>query len=800
LKEELNFKVVKQEINILEKIKETYLPYWHFFLIAFIFSIFISFIYLRYTPKSYEINSKILIKDDNSKSGVGASKILEALDVFAEKKVVENEVEVLQSWPLMEEVVKNLNLYATQQTDGRIVGSELYGIYAPLNIIALNPDSISVPEDYNKSGKLITIDYKNFQFEFENKKYRFGDSIEIAGNFFKINLNPKFNYKDQYSRIRIQLNEVHPLAISLVKNLTLDPTSKKSTVLKATFVTNVPEKGLDILNELFRIYKKEALEDKNLVSTQTITFLDARLRKVKNDLDSVEADIVTFKKKNNIVDIEKEGQVYLNAAKESDSKLTSVSLQLSILDEIEAYLNNKGLNPGTVPSLIGISDPILLQLLVKLNEAESNLTKISAITNKNNDQQKQIITEIKDIKRNIRENVKNIRANLNSTKQNLENDFAKNNEFLKNIPQKQRQLIEVSRDELIKNATYSFLLQKREETAMSYASAVADSKVIEAADLNKTSKKPNSKLIYVFGLMISTFICIGIITIKEDFNSKVIFRKDIESTTQVPIIAELMQSSDAKDIVIKDGGRSLLAEQFRFLRTNLSYFGINKNKKVILISSSISGEGKSFVSSNLAISLSLTGKSVVILELDLRKPKISKTFNLPRDNGISNYLIGQAVLDDIIQPILDTDNLFVIGSGPIPPNPTELISSDYFPELMSLLRERFDYIIMDTPPIGLVTDAQILANYTDMSIFVVRHDYTPKFYLDMLSKYFAQNQFKSPSIVFNGLKPRGIAYGKYGYSYGYGYGYGYGEYGTGGYFTKDASRKKLGFLSKIFRS
>jgi len=366
--------------------------------------------------------------------------------------------------------------------------------------------------------------------------------------------------------------------------------------------------------------------------------------------------------------------------------------------------------------------------------------------------------------------------------------------MLRRIPQQERGLIDVTREQTIKNNIFSYLLQKREETALNSASTIADLKVIENASFFGPIK-PIAKNYYLAGILIGVLIAAFIILLREQFNRKVLFTNEIEDKTKVPVVGEIIQVTSKSPIVIQEGKRTIIAEQFRSLRTNLSFMALSEDAKTTLITSNISGEGKSFISINLAISHTLTDKKVALLELDLRKPRLSNLLDVSRDPGISNYLVGKIPIEGIIKET-KIKNLFVVSAGAIPPNPSELILSNKFKEMMEELKKKFDYLIIDSAPIGPVSDSLLLKDYADTTIFVVRHNATPKMYLKLIDNLSKQNKFKNMCIVFNGLKRRGIGgnygYGSYGYG-NYGFGYGYGEGGQG-YYIKE---EKKGFMTKI---
>jgi capsular exopolysaccharide synthesis family protein len=397
------------------------------------------------------------------------------------------------------------------------------------------------------------------------------------------------------------------------------------------------------------------------------------------------------------------------------------------------------------------------------------------------------VDAINKLRPQILENIKSQRKNLEAGRNNI---ITTNNEYaamLKTVPEKERELLSISRQQAIKNNIYTFLLQKREETALSFASAVADSRVIDQAESGNVPVSPKRNLIYLAAILCALVIGVGIIFIKDIFTRTVQQRDEVEKYTDIPVLGEVLYDRSKTPIVITEGKRSFIAEQFRQLRTSLAYMGVDESHKKIMITSSISGEGKSFIAINLGMSLSLMDKKVVLLELDLRKPKVSEQFNVSRHVGLSNYLIGKTTMEEIIKPT-GHPNLSLITSGPIPPNPSELISNGRLPELLAFLENHFDYILIDTAPVNPVTDAFIISPMADVSLYVVRDKYTPKLFLKKIGEKLRTQSLKNPAIVYNGIRGKGI--GKYGYGNGYGYGYGYG-------YTED--EEKEGWWKRIFR-
>ena len=778
----------KQELDIVAKITHAYLPYWPLFIVTTAFSMIVAILYLRSEVPSYVASAKVLLKDPNKGSD---TKILDALNIFGDKKIVDNEIVVMRSATLMTDVVRTLNIYAFVFNKGKVKVEDLYGSNSPLWIEAVNKDRIQSTGRY-----FFTMDWVHKKILVDGKKISFDSTIDINGALYLLKVNPDYNTQLIGKNFFFQIVDPGSVAGSIVGNLRVFPTSTQSTVLNAALEISEPEKGKAILNTLFQIYNRNAVVDKNQNSTQTLAFIDDRLRLVSGQVDSVEKKIVAFKSSEKIFDLSKQSENYLNTIKTLDQKVTEIDLQMDILNDINNYVRSKGTRTGTVPAISLISDPILADLLKQLYQLEGELSKIKTFVGDKSEAVIEKEGEISKVKHDILENIANIRKTYSTSKNFNQGILNQNNNLLSSIPQKERALLEISRNQAVKNALLTFLLQKREETAISAASNVPDLRVVELPTASG-QVKPVAKNYYITGLIIGILLSVFVVLIKEQFNSKILFRMEIDTKTHVPMVGELLQVSTDNPIVVLEGKRSIIAEQFRSLRTNLGFMGVNDtNNKTILITSSISGEGKSFVGINLAIAFSFLNKRVALLELDLRKPRLSKLMELPRDPGISNFLIGKAVINDIIKPT-KINNLFVVSSGPIPPNPTELIMRPEFKIMMDDLKSRFDYIIIDTAPVGPVSDAHLISSFADTTLFVVRHDFTPKLFLKMIKSVYEENRFKNMAIVFNGLKKRGISLysSDYrGYEYGYGYGYGYGGYPYG-----DKSKSSSGSLLQTFK-
>ena len=746
-----------------------YLRYWYWFVLSLAVCLTAAYVQLRYATPIYQINSTLLIKSQNS----GTSDILKELQPSTGDKNVENEIELLKSRGLMQRVVNDLNLTVAYFQQGQVRSDEeIYGT-SPIRLQPIRPTALA--------GKGIFVNILNHkQFELQDEdgnhkgKFNFSQSVNSGYGTFRVFLNDSL-YRKNNDLIKVALYDQLNMAERYRSALQVQLLNPKSTVLKLTIEDAVPAKGKAILNSLLAAYNYTTLTDKNREATNTIRFIDERLRLITNELGDVERDVETYKSAKGITDLSEEGTLYLGKVNENDAKLNELDIQAKVLAGVENYLNSS--QTGVAPATLMVSDPVLMGLLTKLNELEGEQEKYQRSSQPDNPFLKTVTAQITSTKASIRENLTNQKNNLALTRTSLKGQNRRFESSIRTIPRKEREFITIKRQQGIKESLYLLLLQKKEETAISYASTVTDSQMFDAPYSPGYPIKPNKTNIYLVALLAGLLIPVGFISLKEVLNDTIQSRREIENETGLTIFGEIMKKpKELKDNIVDTKTNSVLAEQFKIIRANLPYVLGDAEPdigKVLLITSSISGEGKSFISINLTSSIAMLDKRVVVLELDLRKPKISTYLGISKDKGLSNYLIGQADVDELIKPTTLSPNMFVISSGPIPPNPSELLSNGRLETLLNELRKQFDYIILDTPPVGIVADATLVSEFADAAFYLVRHEYTPRTYMRLLNELKTSKRFKSINVIFNGVNYRNSS--EYGYGHGYGYKYGYGK-------------------------
>jgi tyrosine-protein kinase Etk/Wzc len=736
-----------------------FLPYWPLFIVLLAVTITCASIYIYLKQPVYRISANVLIKDE--KKGADDSRLTEAFNIYSTKKIVENEVEVLHSRSLVEKVVKKLDLYAPTFEKGMFQSFSAYNS-SPISVEAENPDSLEevklVYFNYNPNTKEVVI---------AGRKYPLNRWIDSRYGRMKFGLNQY--YKKQAARpLYFLLSPPKIIADKILSDLEVSSVNKLSSIVAIQYKDIKADRGENILNALIDVYNDEAVKSKNALAANTLVFIETRIKSVLNELDSIEDRVQRFRSKKSVIDLSEQGRVFLKNAGENELRLTEINMQLAVLDQVQRYVLEKDNTARIVPGALGVNDPILSQLLQKLYTSEIEYQKLKKTTGSGNPMMISLQNEIENIRPNIMENIKNQRTNLQASRDDLKHTNGVNVSELQEIPEKERQLTEVSRQKLIKSDMYSFLLRKREETALSYISNLADNRIIDRAEASIKPISPNLMLVFLIALIFSFVITIGLVSIKELLSTKILFRSEIEKFTNVPVVAEITKFSAEQPLIAKNLKTVSNVEQFRQLGVSIALIGKNISKKKILVTSSITNEGKSFVSTNLALTMASSGKKVVLLDLDLSKGRATEVFNLKGKKGSGDFLEGICEQYEIIYNT-PYNNLFVAPSGTTRVNSIELLLNGNLSKLFVFLENAFDYIIVDSPPINQLSDSYVIADFCNITLFLVRHKYTPKALIQYLDDNKKIKAFKNIHIVFNSIEGRGFVRKGYGIAYGYGY-------------------------------
>ena len=775
----------------------TLLVIWPWMLGSVIIALIIGNLYLRYATPIYSSYAELLIMDSKRGNATAEDDILQMLNMGRNNINIDNEIEVLKSRTTMSKVVSQLHLNVNYYVAGRFKNTTLYD-NKPFELVL--PDSVDltyrckVENDGAEGYIMIAQDGRKIHA-------KWGDTVSVE--FGKVVLRKTAAFSVTKLQYTVNVVPIVEAASRYMSTLNIGLPSKQSSHITISMTDIIPERSVDIINILMKIYMQNNIEDRNKVSNNIMAFINDRIDTVNHELTGIEKGIEQFKQQNNIANIGDQSQTLINSNAAMVDKLKDEEVALDVLSSISDYIQKADDRSMILPASL-LDNPGLAGLMNKYNTIQTEIETSLISTTPNNPITKNLIHQKNEVKQNIM-------AALASSKKELEIKVGKLKEALgiastkiKEVPAVERLFLEYSRRQNIKQEIYVFLLKKREETAMQKAAMVANANVIDPA-ISSGAVFPNHSKILMMSLLLGMGIPFSIIVLRRALNIKIISKSDILKVTAIPIIGEIGNNHSHQNIAVTKNSRTLISEQFRALRTNLQYLLIDKKDKVLMITSSMSREGKSFIAVNLSITLAMSGKKVILLEMDLRKPKIAKMLNIDGSIGFSSFSIGKADYNEMIIPSGIDPNLFIIPSGPVPPNPSELIFRSTTEELFQRLRNEYDYVIIDTSPVGLVTDAQLLNKFVDTTLYIVRQGLTYKQQINIPNDLFTSGKMPRMSIVVNDIVAnRGFAYGYgyeegyavpgYGYSYGYTYGYGYGSSYGNGYYVEDERKGILNWL------
>ena len=759
-------KMQSSEDNILTVLMSRFLPYWPLFAILFLVGLVLAKIYLWSAIPLYEATASLIIEDENK--GVHDAKMTEAINPFDSKKIVENEIEVLQSRALMGKVVNNLHLYAPIYEKRELGVDVLAYNSSPLVIEVKNPQNIPIRKSKGDFNKIF------FTYEPTTQEVNVVGKTHPIDKWVRVSSNSEVKFKENENAVNKPENPLyyvltHPKLVTaeLLDRLEVKATNKLSTVVTISYTDGSPKRAEDVVNNLLAAYNQKGFTDRNELAENTLSFIEDRMVEVGNQLEALEKKIQQYRSTEGVVDLSEQGKLYLQDVGKYDRQISDYRRQLAVLQSVEDYIVSKNNADGMVPSTADLSNPILSDLLQKLYNAELEYDKLKRTTGENNPMLLSVRNEIDKIRPSILENIQSQRNNLNANLANLNENSTKFNTALKDLPEKERTLLEISRTQTIKKELFSFLQKKREETALSYAPSGGDGRIVDMAESSLDPVRPKSIVVYLIALFLATAIGAAYVLGKELLNTKVLFRSEIEENTDIPVVIELpdvhLDERESQSVP----GEAVLLAHFRHLSNSLGLYDRNFSKKKILVTSSIPGEGKSFISINLAYSLAQAGKKVALLDMDFLKPYTSKRFQLSNVRGLLDYLGNRADFSDIINPVPGFRNLSLVPVGNPVEEHTQLLINGRLEHLFDQLSETFDYLIMDSPPLDVVSDANLLANFSDKTLLVVRHAHTPKKVVKHLKEKFGNRLAQNLAIVFNSVAKRGLLKGDYGYGYGY---------------------------------
>ena len=787
----------EEQVNIQELLFR-YLIHWPWFVISIIICIACAWGYLRLTTPIYNISATVLIKDEKKGGGASMSSDLEKMGLegfVSSSSNVDNEIEVLRSKSLAREVVNNLGLFVTYMDEDEFPSKELYHT-SPVLVSLTHQEADKLPgrmeinmilQPTGALGVQITVGEKEYQKQFDKLPAVFptdeGTVAFFANNDTLSAVCPENITKERH--ITAFINRPFSVLKEYVNSLSIAPTSKTTSVVVISLENTNTRRGRDYINKLLEMYNINANNDKNEVAQKTAEFIDERIGIISKELGSTEQDLENFKRSAGITDLSSEAQIALTGNAEYEKKRVENQTQINLVMDLQRYM--KGNEYEVLPSNSGLQDAASAGAIDRYNQMLVERKRLLRTSTENNPTIINLDTSIRAMRTNVQATLDATLKGLQITKEDLAREASRYSRRINDAPTQERQFVSIARQQEIKSGLYLMLLQKREENAITLAATANNAKIIDEALADDNPISPKKMLVYLAALVLGVGLPVGVIYLIGLTKFKIEGRADVEKLTSLPVVGDIpLADEKTGSIAVFENQNNLMSETFRNVRTNLQFM-LENGKNVILVTSTISGEGKSFISANLAISLSLLGKKVVIVGLDIRKPGLNKVFNIPKkEHGITQYLTNTtANLMDFVQPSDINKNLFILPGGTVPPNPTELLARGGLEKTIGTLKANFDYVILDTAPVGMVTDTLLIGRVADLSVYVCRADYTHKAEFTLINELAENNKLPNLCIAINGLDLNSrkygyyYGYGKYGKYYGYGkrygYGYGYGE-------------------------
>lgn len=774
---------------------------WKWFVLSLIICMGAAHIYLRYATPIYQSAAKLLIKDDEGSrsSFKGGNSIMSAtnLGIISNSNGIDNEMEILKSRTLAQQTVYDLKLYVNYRHEGKLKDHILYGdqevnidmdlehlkkLNAPMNLkITREGRNYHVTGSYN-----VPIDNNSFNPEavYIDKTFSaLPATIGTRVGVVRFTQNGNYMLRDGES-LKATMIAPEIAAGKYVGNLNVTESSKTTTIVDLVLNDEIPQRAIDYLKQLAIVYNRQANEDKNEIAVRTEQFINQRLEKINAELGSTEGQLENYKKRNNMVELKMNATQAVANADQYAQKLSEANTQVALLDELTRYMNEPSNRHQPIPSNVGLSDASATSLINEYNKIALQRNQLLHSASENSPTVTPLTAQLDDLNSSIKRAMTQARAGLRIQRNSIAAQAGKYEGQINNTPEQERMLTQIGRQQEVKSGLYLMLLQKREENSISLAATADKGKLIDTP-VFAGKVTPKNYMIMLIALILGLAIPAGILFLLEFFRYKIEGHNDVAKLTDLPIIADVAIASErAKtkaDIVVHENKNNLMEEIFRSLRTNLQFL-LKQHDKVIMFTSTTSAEGKTFIASNVAISFALLGKKVVLVGLDIRKPRLAELFGIDdHHHGITNLLVKDEVnWSDVKEQIVPSginDKLDILMAGPVPPNPGELVTRESLEQTMEQLKEHYDYILIDTAPVGLVTDTLALGRISNATVYVCRADFTQKASFGLINSLSMEKKLPNMSIVLNGVD---LSKKKYGYFYGYGKYGKYGKYGSNG--------------------
>jgi len=769
---------------------------WKWFVLSLIICLGLASIYLRYTIPIYQTYAKLLIKEENNSRGRNSLQYTTNLGMVSNSTGIDNEMEILKSSSIAIQAVKDLKLYTTYMSAGKVTNRLMYKTQPisvdidPIHLdILTHPISLTI----TREGKKYHVEgtYYSTNPDAPRKAYAIDKSftalpaaIGTQAGILTFIPNSTTPMKDG-EKVLVRISPPKAVAIGYAAGLSIAQSSKSTSIAVLTINDQSPERAIDYLKQLAICYNRQANEDKNEVAVRTEEFINGRLEKINTELGSTESQLESYKKANKMVELQMSANQALSNSDQYDQKLAEANTQIALLNSINDYMNQPSNKYETLPANIGISDQSAVSLINKYNEIVLERNRLLRSASENSPTVTPLTSQLDDLSSSIRRAMAQAKRSMDIQRNAVASQYGKYNSMIQQTPEQEKTMKQIGRQLEVKAGLYLMLLQKREENSISLAATADKGKLID--DPTVVGKvAPRSSTIYAGALAAGLAIPSVVFFLLSFFRYKIEGHDDVARLTRLPIIADVAVASETAktkaDIVVHENQNNQMEEIFRSMRTNVQFM-LKENEKVISFTSSISGEGKTFIAANLAVSFALLGKKVILVGLDIRKPRLAELFEIDdHRHGITNLLTKTVVTAADIQaqtlPSGVNDNLELLMAGPIPPNPAELLTRTSLDDIMDLLKRTYDYVIIDTAPVGLVTDTLQVGRVSNLTVYVCRADYTPKENFELINTLHAENKLPNICVVVNGID---LSKKKYGYYYGYGK---YGRYAKYGYYGK----------------
>lgn len=802
----------QEETIDLRKYINLILTNWYWFVLCMIMGMSIAFILNRYSQTTYSVSSTLIVRDDDNTRGVsGAEGFIQGLKLLQQTKSVQNEIGILQTYTLARLAINDLPEFKYTYVKVGRSGFKEDQMYTQCPFM-VEQDSLA-PLPLGSKIHVVLASPSTFYLQIneegdkEKTEYSIGKFVEIGTSRFKILWRTADSFKPNMKGFHyfFVVNDPHAMANMYRAKLSVALNDKKGSILALTIKGAVAQQEADYLNKLMDMYIQYGLQSKNSIAENTMRFIDSQLGGISDSLRKSELALQNFRSKNMIIDISKEGTALYDQLKNFQSEKNIANIRTKYLEYLRNYIEQKkDIKDIIMPSVIGITDATLNKVMMDLNDLYVQKQVMGYNIQPNSPGMDVMNLKMENTRKVLLQNIKSLIETNNLAVKDVSDRLKDVDAEVAKLPSSERELVSIKRDFDVLDKMYTYLLEKRAEAGIAKASNISDSRILDPAlDRNAAIVSPKTKMNYMIGLFMGFLIPFSILIAINLFNSTIQDRKELEASLKVPIYGGIGHNFKGSDIPVYENPKSSLAESFRSLRTNLQYAGLGKEGKVVMVTSTMSGEGKTFVALNLAAIFAVANKKTLLIGLDMRKPKLNKIFNVTGQEGISTFLSGQSEYEAIIKQSA-IQNLYLVPSGPVPPNPAELLETGGLNKFIQRAQGEFDFIIIDTPPIAVVTDAYLVAPVADVCLFIVRQNYSSKEVIKLLDNLYNRKDIKHLGIVLNDVQmnsPYGNSY-KYGYGYGYGYSSPYGK----GYYTDEEVpsqpflvkvRKRLGLRSKV---